>query len=123
MDDSGEDGDPGPHSSFKTVSTVAIPARSIVIQTVQAREPYDYRDRTGRVNKGKPGDTHVHVLSAQGEGACHITWLERGWRSKRLSTNFMKALHYGQRLEQAIRMRNGSLSPEVIDRELIRRVV
>jgi len=123
MEESSEDGDPGPHSSFKLVSTVAIPARSIVIQTVQAREPYDYRDRTGRVNKGKPGDTHVHVLSEQGEGACHITWLERGWRSKRLSTNFMKALHYGQRLEQAIRMRSDSLSPEVIDRELIRRVV
>jgi len=75
------------------------------------------------VNKGKAGDTRVHVLSEQGEAACHITWLERGWRSKRLSNNFMKALHYGQRLEQAIRMRNGSLSPEVIDRELIRRVV
>lgn len=123
MEDSGEEGDPGPHSSFKTVSTVAIPARSIVIQTVQAQKPYDYRDRTGRVNKGKAGDTHVHVLSEQGEGARHITWLERGWRSKRLSNNFMKALHYGQRLEQAIRMRNGSLSPEVIDRDLVRRVV
>jgi hypothetical protein len=123
MEESGEDGDPGPHSSFKLVSKVAIPARSIVIETVQAQKPYDYRDRTGRVNRGKPGDTRVHVLSEQGEAACHIPWLERGWRSKRLSNNFMKALHYGQRLEQAIRMRNGSLSPEVIDRELVRRVV
>ena len=121
MEDSGEDGDPGPHSSFKLVSKVAIPARSIVIETVQAQKPYDYRDRTGRVNKGKPGDTRVHVFSE--EGACHIPWLERVWRSKRLSNNFMKALHYGQRLEQAIRTRNGSLSPEVIDRDLIRRIV
>jgi len=121
--ESGEEEDPGPHSSFQLVSHRALPAQSIVIQTVQAHSPYDYRDRKGRVTQGKVGDTRVQVFREAPGESCRIPWLERGWKSKRLSMNFMNALHYGQRLEQAIRMRNCVISPEVRDPDLLRKVV
>jgi hypothetical protein len=121
--ESGEDEEPGPHSSFQLVSHRAIPAKSIVIQTVQAHSPYESRDRKGKVTQGKVGDMRVQVFREAPGESCRIPWLERGWKSKRLSLNFMKALHYGQRLEQAIRMRNCIISPEVRDPDLLRKVV
>jgi hypothetical protein len=120
--ESADDGDPGPCSSFTVLSQVTIPTTSIIIKTVQAQEPYSYVDSTGRVIVGKSGDTKVEVLSGPLDGARNILWLERGWRSKRLAANFMKAFHYAQRVEQVIRMEKKVLSPEVIDRELLRRV-
>jgi len=120
--ESADDGDPGPCSSFTVLSQVTIPTTSIIIKAVQAQEPYSYVDSAGRVIVGKSGDTKVEVLSGPSDGARNILWLERGWRSKRLAANFMKAFHYAQRVEQVIRMEKKVLSPEVIDRELLRRV-
>jgi len=121
--ESGEEDDPGPHSSFQLVSHRALPAQSIVIQTIQAQRPYESRDRKGRVTQGKVGDMRVQVFREMPGESRPIPWLERGWRSKRLSLNFMNALQYGQRLEQAIRMRNCAISPEVRDPDLLRKVV
>jgi hypothetical protein len=121
--ESADDGDPGPSTSFTVLSKVTIPQQSIVIRAVRAQEPYSYTDTSGKMLYGKTGDTRVEVLRESSDGLCNIMWLERGWRSKRLTANFMKAFHYAQRVEQAIRMENKSLSPEVIDRDLLRRVV
>jgi hypothetical protein len=121
--ESADDDDPGPHSSFAVVNSVAIPSKSIVIKTVRAQEPYVYTDTTGKTVSGKMGDTRVEVLRESSDGPHNILWLERGWRSKRQTSNFMKAFLYAQRVEQLIRMEDYAISPEVIDRDLLRRVV
>ncbi len=121
--ESTDDGDPGPQSSFTVLSTVKIPKKSIVIKTVRAQEPYTYIDSSGKTVSGKMGDTRVEVLRESADGTRSISWLERGWRSKRLPANFMHAFHYAQRVEQALRIESKPLSPEVIDRDLLRRVV
>ena len=80
-------------------------------------------DSSGKMVWGKTGDTRVEVLRESSDGTRSICWLERGWRSKRLAANFMNAFHYAQRVEQALRIESKPLSPEVIDRDLLRRVV
>ena len=120
---SSESEDPGPHSSFALVSSAAIPSKSIVIKAVRAQEPYSYTDMTGKLVSGKVGDTRVEVLRESIDGPRSISWLERGWRSKRLTSNFMKAFLYAQRVEQVIRTEDRTICPEVIDRDLLRRVV
>jgi hypothetical protein len=121
--ESSEEEDPGPDHSFKVVTKVAIPQKSLVIKTVQARQPYEYTDKQGKPILGKVGDTRVEVLKECTDGVQNIPWLERGWHSKRTSNNFMKAFHYTQRLEQFLRQREYAVVPEVVDRELLRKVI
>ncbi len=118
-----EEDDPGPSHSFKVVTKVAIPQQSLVIQTIQARQPYEYTDKQGKPILGKVGDTRVEVLRQSTDGVQTIPWLERGWHSKRTSDNYMKAFHYTQRLEQFLRRRESAVVPEVVDRDLLRKVI
>jgi len=118
-----DEGDPGPDSSFKLVTKVSIPQKSLVIKTIQARQPYEYLDKKGNPSIGKIGDTRVEVVKECSDGLQKIHWLEHGWRSKRTTNNFMKAFYYTQRLEQVLRRQEYSILPEVIDRELLRKVI
>lgn len=121
--ESSDEGDPGPDSSFKLVTKVAIPQKSLVIKTIQARQSYEYIDRKGNPLVGKIGDTRVEVLKECSDGIQKVHWLERGWHSKRRTENFMKAFHYTQRLEQTLRRQEYAVLPEVVDRELLRKVI
>lgn len=121
--ESSDEGDPGPDSSFKLVTRVTIPQKSLVIKTVQARQVYEYVDKKGKPVLGKVGDTRVEVLKDCSGDVQKIHWLERGWHSKRTSDNFMKAFHYTQRLELFLRRQECAVMPEVVDRELLRKVI
>ncbi len=121
--ESSDDGDPGPSTTYKVVSRVLIPQKSIVIQTLQVKEPVHIIDNNGKPTICKAGDTRVEVMQHRPEGPRKIQWLERGWHSKRTVSNFMKAFHYSQRLEQVLKRPEYAVYPEVVDRELLRRII
>ncbi|MDH7594178.1 MAG: hypothetical protein QHG99_07505 [Methanomicrobiales archaeon] len=100
-----------------------IPQKSIVIQALQVEQPHMLMNKGGRSTFHKAGDTRVEVVQQSPEGTRKIQWLEREWHSKKRMNNFMKAFHYTQRLELALRRPEYAICPEVVDRDLIRRVI
>lgn len=120
--ESSDDGDPGP-GYFRILTRISIPQRSILIRALQVEEPYTIMNERGKPVYRKAGDTRVEVLQESADGTKRIQWLEREWHSKSRTNNFMKAYHYTQHLELALKRPEFAVTPEVVDRDLVRKVL